>query len=246
MRDRDRRGRPRILRTLVNRALLGGIGAAVLAVSAILLVADDAGPAVADGTGSVRDLRLRRPARRRSCSCCGSSPPSPGTARRERRRPDRGRVTASAEGRATAGRALLPPSGRRRPPRRLGRRRAAPPAVPGGRHGDERRRARRPRRGRHRRADRRPPAPPRGGADRRGRHRRRPRRGVGVAAPLAAAGDGDGARRRWAPRHGGWSSGLLDEPARLPGSLAGDSWLLSSRFPSPGALAGAFAALTVG
>ena len=38
----------------------------------------------------------------------------------------------------------------------------------------------------------------------------------------------------------------LDEPARLPGSLAGDSWLLSSRFPSPGALAGAFAALTVG
>ena len=46
----DEDGR-RILRTLVNRALLGGIGAAVLAVSAVLLVASDPGPAVADGTG---------------------------------------------------------------------------------------------------------------------------------------------------------------------------------------------------
>ncbi len=75
---------------------------------------------------------------------------------------------------------------------RLGLRRTAPPAVPGGRHGDERRRACRPRWGRHRRADRRPSAPPRDRADCRGRHRRRPRRGVGVAAPLAAAGDGGG------------------------------------------------------
>ena len=48
MTDEDGR---RIVRTLVNRALLGGIGAAVLAVSALLLVATDPGPAVSDGTG---------------------------------------------------------------------------------------------------------------------------------------------------------------------------------------------------
>ncbi|MET0324140.1 MAG: AarF/UbiB family protein [Ilumatobacteraceae bacterium] len=46
--DEDSR---RILRTLVNRVLLGGIGAAVLAVSAVLLVAPDPGPAVSEGTG---------------------------------------------------------------------------------------------------------------------------------------------------------------------------------------------------
>lgn len=41
----------RIVRTLVNRALLGGIGAVVLAVSALLLVATDPGPIVAERTG---------------------------------------------------------------------------------------------------------------------------------------------------------------------------------------------------
>ena len=46
--DEDSR---RIMRTLVNRALLAGIGAAVLAVSAVLLVASDPGPAVAEDTG---------------------------------------------------------------------------------------------------------------------------------------------------------------------------------------------------
>jgi len=46
--DEDSR---RVVRTLVNRVLLGGIGAAVLAVSAHLLVADDAGPQVNGGTG---------------------------------------------------------------------------------------------------------------------------------------------------------------------------------------------------
>jgi ubiquinone biosynthesis protein len=46
--DEDSR---RIVRTLVNRVVLAGIGAAVLAVSAVLLVAPDAGPAVADRTG---------------------------------------------------------------------------------------------------------------------------------------------------------------------------------------------------
>ena len=46
--DEDSR---RILRTLVNRALLGGIGAAVLAVSAVLLVAADPGPAIGEDTG---------------------------------------------------------------------------------------------------------------------------------------------------------------------------------------------------
>jgi ubiquinone biosynthesis protein len=46
--DEDSR---RILRTLVNRALLGVIGAAILTVSAVLLVAPDAGPAVTEGTG---------------------------------------------------------------------------------------------------------------------------------------------------------------------------------------------------
>ena len=41
----------RILRTLVNRVLLAGIGAALLFVSAVLLVAPDSGPAVARRTG---------------------------------------------------------------------------------------------------------------------------------------------------------------------------------------------------
>jgi ubiquinone biosynthesis protein len=46
--DEDSR---RVLRTLVNRVLLAGIGAALLLVSAVLLVAPDAGPPVADRTG---------------------------------------------------------------------------------------------------------------------------------------------------------------------------------------------------
>jgi ubiquinone biosynthesis protein len=46
----DEDGR-RILRTLVNRVLLAGVGAALLVVSAVLLVAADSGPAVADRTG---------------------------------------------------------------------------------------------------------------------------------------------------------------------------------------------------
>jgi ubiquinone biosynthesis protein len=46
----DEDGR-RILRTLVNRVLLAGIGAALLLVSCVLLVAPDPGPAVANRTG---------------------------------------------------------------------------------------------------------------------------------------------------------------------------------------------------
>jgi ubiquinone biosynthesis protein len=46
----DEDGR-RILRTLVNRVLLAGIGAVLLLVSAMLLVSPDAGPAVANRTG---------------------------------------------------------------------------------------------------------------------------------------------------------------------------------------------------
>jgi hypothetical protein len=46
----DEDGR-RIMRTLVNRALLGGIGAAVLGVSTLLLVASDPGPLIAKSTG---------------------------------------------------------------------------------------------------------------------------------------------------------------------------------------------------
>jgi ubiquinone biosynthesis protein len=46
----DEDGR-RLLRTFVNRLLLAGIGAALLVVSGVLLVAPDAGPAVADQTG---------------------------------------------------------------------------------------------------------------------------------------------------------------------------------------------------
>ena len=46
----DEDGR-RMLRTLVNRALLGGIGAVVLGVSSVLLVATDPGPSISEGTG---------------------------------------------------------------------------------------------------------------------------------------------------------------------------------------------------
>jgi ubiquinone biosynthesis protein len=41
----------RILRTLVNRALLSAVGAVFLGVSAVLLVASDEGPAVAEDAG---------------------------------------------------------------------------------------------------------------------------------------------------------------------------------------------------
>lgn len=46
--DEDSR---RIVRTLVNRALLAAVGAALLLVATMLLVANDPGPSVADGTG---------------------------------------------------------------------------------------------------------------------------------------------------------------------------------------------------
>ena len=46
--DEDRQ---RILRTLTNRVLLAAIGAAFLLASAILLVATDDGPGVAEATG---------------------------------------------------------------------------------------------------------------------------------------------------------------------------------------------------
>ena len=41
----------RILRTLINRALLAAVGAAFLLVAALLLVVDEEGPAVSSGTG---------------------------------------------------------------------------------------------------------------------------------------------------------------------------------------------------
>ena len=46
--DEDSR---RLLRTFVNRGLLAAVGAAFLIVSTVLLVAPDAGPAVASSTG---------------------------------------------------------------------------------------------------------------------------------------------------------------------------------------------------
>ena len=46
----DEDGR-RTVRTLVNRALLGAVGAAFLVVATMLLVASEAGPQVAQGTG---------------------------------------------------------------------------------------------------------------------------------------------------------------------------------------------------
>ena len=74
----DEDGR-RILRTLVNRALLAAIGAALLLVSASCSWRRDPGPAVAERHRAVRDLRVRRSARRRRA----------GAARRRRRRPGR-------------------------------------------------------------------------------------------------------------------------------------------------------------
>ena len=82
--DEDSR---RIVRTLVNRALLGGIGAAVArSCRRSCSSPTDAGPGGGRRDRAVRGLRIRRTVRRRPCSCCAWSPPSPGTARRERRR----------------------------------------------------------------------------------------------------------------------------------------------------------------
>ena len=92
----------RTVRTLVNRTLLGGLGAALLFVSAILLVADDAGPAVADRDRPVRGLRLRRPARRDRARAARRRRRHPGRHDMSARRLDRGRVAGGAEGRPTA------------------------------------------------------------------------------------------------------------------------------------------------
>jgi uncharacterized protein (TIRG00374 family) len=78
-----------------------------------------------------------------------------------------------------------------------------------------------------------------------------------VGAPLALAATlvGQGRWRRLATvvAAGAIAAGVvalldavLDEPARLAGSLDGESWLISTRFPSPGMLAAAVAVVTVG
>ena len=77
----------RILRTLVNRALLAAVGAAFLVVSALLLVAADEGPTVATGTGLFDVLRLRWAPHRARCSSCASSRPLPGTGRHDQTKP---------------------------------------------------------------------------------------------------------------------------------------------------------------
>ena len=104
----DEDGR-RILRTLVNRALLAASVQRSLVVATLLLVAVGQRPDSRRRDRSVRDLRLRRPARRDACSCYGWSPPSPGMGRHD---PDLRRDART--GSPTARRALLPPSGRRR------------------------------------------------------------------------------------------------------------------------------------
>ena len=229
---------------MVNRTLLGGLGAALLFVSAILLVADDAGPP--SPTARVcSSCSVTAVCSSGSCWCCGSSPRSSGTARRERRRLDRGRVTASAEGRATAGERYY-----RHPGdvvRLVGWASAAlllllflavATATSDGVRDDL------------------------GGVVTAVPTAVRQLllvvvqiAAVVIAVALVAVLAWQRRWRRLATATGAAALGaaawwlverMLDEPGRLPGSLAGDSWLLSSRFPSPGALAGAFAALTVG
>ena len=121
----DEDGR-RIVRTLANRALLVAVGAAFR-------------------RRGRRAARRRRPPARRSaatpacsrssatsvcsparCSCCASSPPSPGMGRHDRHVGSAVRIEPdvtpeSAADRPTTGRALLPPPRRRRPPRAVGR-----------------------------------------------------------------------------------------------------------------------------
>ena len=87
--DEDSR---RIVRTLANRALLRRDRRRLfLLVSAMLLVATDTGPPVAEGTGLFEMLRLRRPARRHGAAPAGRRGGRPGrddmsliTARRRR------------------------------------------------------------------------------------------------------------------------------------------------------------------
>ena len=80
--DEDSR---RIVRTLVNRLLLVLAGTAFLAVSALLLVASDPGPASSPGRPACSRSSATAACWPAPCSCCGSSPPSRGTARHERR-----------------------------------------------------------------------------------------------------------------------------------------------------------------
>ena len=73
--DEDSR---RLLRTLVNRALLAAVGAAFLFAATALLVAPDAGPDRRQLDRPVRDLRLRRPARRLGAPAAGRRRSGPG------------------------------------------------------------------------------------------------------------------------------------------------------------------------
>ena len=242
----DEDGR-RIVRTLVNRALLGRRSAPRSSPSRPCCswppTPDPPWPR-APGCSRSSATAACSPA---PCSCCASSPPSPGTGRHEprpsraspsdRRRP-RAPIAAALR-RPPAGRALLPPPRRRRAPRRLGRGDASLlRAVHRGGHRHERRRC----------------ATDLGGAAT-ALPRRRPRARCWPSPRSAAVARAGGrrrrvlvVRRRWrrlgtcvaAGRRGRrrvrrcCSTPCSTCPARSPGALDDDAWLVSTRFPSLG------------
>ncbi len=116
----------RILRTLVEPRAAVAVGAAFLVVAAVLLVAAETGPDRRRRHRPVRDLRLRRSARRHRAAAPGRRPPSRGTGRHDSTMTSLDRSTTSTPAirrrvrRRAARRALLPAPRRRRAPRRSG------------------------------------------------------------------------------------------------------------------------------
>ena len=217
--DEDSR---RIVRTLVNRPCSAASAPPCSLVSAILLVATDAGPGVADGTGLFEIFgyggllagAVLAPAGRRRCRP-GRNDMSTIVAIRL--------MTSDAAGdvgldRPPAGRALLPAPRRRRPARRLGRGDAVLLACSSSVATGTSTGCGRPRRGRDGRSRARPRAPARGRPGRRRRSCRSPssRRCCPPSlAPHSACSSSRGGRRRAVA----WS--LLDAVLDVPGPVPG-------------------------
>ena len=245
--DEDAR---RILRTLVNRALLVAAGAAFLVVAAVLLVAADPGPDRRWRHRAVRGLRLLRSARRHGAPAPRRRGRHPGrddmTARRQPRRSshrlDVGRPRRAATSRPPGERYFRHPGDVVRAGPRWRRRccswccssRSPPRTSAGCERG--------PRPGRRRGARRAARAPARG-SRRSSRsscpvlvvvalvYRRRWRRlGVVVLAAGAGAAAVRAARR--------WRS---TSAARVPDAVTGGTWMASTDFPSLTYVAGAAA-----
>ncbi len=240
----------RILRTLVNRALLLATGAVLVLAATVMLVAADSGPTVAEGTGlfdvfGYGGLLAGTVLLLRVTAGGGPRRHRPDDRRRRGPRDDLGRPRRVRPG--AAGRAVLPSSRRRRAVGGLGRRspRSSCCSSRSGR------------------------APPEGSRPTSARVAARTpgelrqlllavTQIITILVPAAvlvdrsssnAAGDGSGSSS-WPRLPVGllWLAldAAIDVPGRLPHAVRTGTWIASTRFPSLAYLAGAAAAATLG